>query len=148
MSKMGGGGGGVAERSLSLWEDLIKASEYEELSGLVEGRLRGIGGRPELVENSWRWLLYSIADDQRFGRGPLGSPSGACDVALGWMLLKSRTEDALDPAIEGATEGALEVALELVLLLLPSSRSPYLWLMYRDDILVPVPACPWLKSST
>ena len=64
------------------------------------------------------------------------------------MLLKSRTEDALkhdeedevgdgedgvgdedlhlDPANEGATEGALEVALEVVLLLLTSSRSPYL----------------------
>jgi len=101
----------------------------------VEGRLLGIGGSPELVENSWRWLLYSIADDQRFGRGPLGRPRGACDVALGWMLLKSRTEDALDPAIEGATEGALEVAMEgalevalevALLLLLTSSRSPYL----------------------
>lgn len=62
------------------------------------------------------------------------------------MLLKSRTEDALDPAIEGAMEGALEVALEVVLLLLTSSRSPYLWLMYRDDILA-APAA-WLKSST
>ena len=86
-----------------------------------------------------------------------------CDVALGWMLLKSRTEEALlktitiitgpvdedgdeeedgsdadlhlDPAIEGATEGALEVAMEgalevalevVLLLLLTSSRSPYL----------------------
>jgi len=78
-------------------------------------------------------LLYSIADDQRFGRGPLGSPRGACDVALGWMLLKSRTEDALDPAIEGATEGALEVALEVVLLLLlVSSRSPYLQHLHFD----------------
>jgi len=78
------------------------------------------------VENSWRWLLYSIADDQRFGRGPLGSPRGAWDVALGWMLLRSRTDEALDPAMEGAIEGALEEALEVVLLLRTSSRSPYL----------------------
>ena len=87
--------------------------------------------------------------------------TNTCDVALGWMLLKSRTEEALlktitnnrddedgdeeedgsdadlhlDPAIEGATEGALEVVMEgalevalevALLLLLTSSRSPYL----------------------
>ena len=32
----------------------------------------------------------------------------------------------LEPAMEGAMEGALEFALEVVLLLLLSSRSPYL----------------------
>jgi len=64
-----------------------------------------------------------MADDQRLGRGPLGKPLGACDVALGWIALKSRTEDALEPAMDGALELALDSLLELIL---DSSRSPYL----------------------